>query len=93
MDYQDAETVIGVRAVATLCLSFVYKAGISVEEWDDKKEDSMLSAVDRSISSASAGVTPEPDSIIFGLPSKLRFRRLKVPRSHSDYPTRISCQL
>lgn len=47
----------------------VVKIG-TVEEWEEKKESSFLSAVDRTISSASAGVTPEPNSIIFGLPEE-----------------------
>jgi len=45
----------------------VVKIG-TVEEWDEKKDGSFLVACDRTISSASAGITPEPDSVIFGLP-------------------------
>ncbi len=45
----------------------VVKVG-SVEEWNDNDEKSLLQAVDESISSASEGVNPEPEKVIFGLP-------------------------
>jgi hypothetical protein len=44
----------------------VIKIG-SVEEWEEDKEDSLIEAVDRSISNAGEGLSPEPNKVILGL--------------------------
>lgn len=45
----------------------VVKLGSS-QTWDGKTNESLLKAVDESISQASIGMKPEPEKIIFGLP-------------------------
>lgn len=44
----------------------VLKMG-SVEEWEEDKEDSLITAVDNSITNASEGIEPEPNKVILGL--------------------------
>jgi hypothetical protein len=44
----------------------VIKTG-SVEEWDENQDNSLLRAVDKSITNACENVKPEPEKVIFGL--------------------------
>ena len=44
----------------------VLKMG-SVEEWEEDKEDSLITSVDNSVTNASEEIEPEPNKVILGL--------------------------